>query len=217
MQEALNFKEENISILVADLSGYTALTERHGAQGAAEMIDTYLYIVKESLAGDCYLHEHTGDEVMIVSSSAQQLLVTAQNLVEASSRKTNFLQVHGGLHYGKILKHNNRFFGTTVNLASRIAATANAGTIWCSEDYINALGDKNGLNFMPKGKYSFKNITEKSDVYELIPGNRERSQVDPVCRMLVNKNTNAIPHPVDKHLFFCDEACLGIYLENNAN
>jgi len=38
--------EENIAILIADLSGYTALTETHGAASAADIIDKYIQIVE---------------------------------------------------------------------------------------------------------------------------------------------------------------------------
>jgi hypothetical protein len=61
-------KEENISILMADLYGYTALTETHGAVSAADMIDKYIYIVEDCLVGNCHLKERTGDQVMIVSA-----------------------------------------------------------------------------------------------------------------------------------------------------
>src|SRR4051812_10826293 len=96
--------EENIAILMADLSGYTALTETHGAHSAADLIDRYLEIVEECLAGDSELKERTGDEVMIISSSPDLLLATALMIIRKTSREDKFLQVHGGLHYGSILK-----------------------------------------------------------------------------------------------------------------
>ena len=215
--EASTYMEENIAILIADLAGYTALTETHGAAGAADMIDSYLDIVNSSLIGDSHLQEQTGDEVMIISTSADQLLATAQNLVEAASGKNNFLQVHGGLHYGPILKRNNRFFGTTINMAARIAGKAKPGTIWCSQDYINALQYKAHPRFQSKGKHHFKNISEANDVFELIPDNYTYYQVDPVCKMLITENEAAIQHPIEKFLFFCDQTCLDIYQRNNAN
>jgi class 3 adenylate cyclase len=62
--------EENIAVLMADLTGYTALTETHGAASAADLIDRYVEIVEDCLIGDSKLQERIGDEVMIVSSSA---------------------------------------------------------------------------------------------------------------------------------------------------
>src|SRR5689334_2755708 len=104
--------EENIAILMADLSGYTALTETHGAVSAADLIDRYLEIVEKCLLDDCHLYERTGDEVMIVSHSPDSLLVSAFNIMKATALEHNFLQVHGGLHYGKLLKRRNSYFGS---------------------------------------------------------------------------------------------------------
>ena len=118
--------EENVAILMADLAGYTALTETHGGISAAETVERYLHIVKGSIVGDCRLHEQTGDEVMIVSHSADDLLATADKILRASLFEDNFLPVHGGLHFGKALKRNRQYFGTAVNLAARITSDGSA-------------------------------------------------------------------------------------------
>lgn len=148
--------EQNIGILIADLSGYIALTETHGAATDADLIDKYLKIVQESLAGKSELHQRGGDEVMIVSTSPDHLLRTAFMLIQNCSKEHLFLQVHGGLHYGRILKRNDHYFGSPLNLTSRIAARANKVTFWCSADFVNALSQISSFKFCPKGKHSFK-------------------------------------------------------------
>ena len=114
--------EQDIAILVADLSGYTALTEAHGSLSAADLIDKYVELVNNSLVGDSYLHERVGDEVIIVSDSPDDLLSTAVVLLGNVLNEYKFLHIHGAVHYGKALKRNNSFFGTTINVASRIAS-----------------------------------------------------------------------------------------------
>src|SRR2546423_11328103 len=103
--------EQYTAILIADLSGYTALTETHGASTAADMVDKYVQIINDSLIGDSFLHQSIGDEVLIVSSSPDHLLSTTKRLMQNLSNENNFLQVHGGLHYGKLLIRNNSHFG----------------------------------------------------------------------------------------------------------
>lgn len=209
--------EQNMAILMADLSGYSALTETHGAAGAANVIDQYLDIVNDSLVGDTHLYEHTGDEVMIVSSSAEHLLSSAQKLLATTSAKKNFLQVHGGLHYGSILKHKNKLFGNTINMAARIAANANPGTIWCSEDYIAALQQQERSRFRAKGKHRFKNISTAKEVFEMVSEQAQDFWICPICKMQVSERMEAIPHPTEKEVFFCNPSCLGIYQQNNVN
>ena len=203
--------EQDIAILIADLSGYTALTETHGAITAADLIDKYIEIVNSCLVGDSHLHARVGDGVVIVSASADSLIATSIMLFQNTWGEDNFLQVHGGLHFGKILKRNNDYYGTTINLAARIAAKANPGCIWCSSEYINALNNKADFAFRPRGKHYFKNISDEIDVHELVIGIPGSYHIDPVCRMLIKERKNAIPHPDDETLLFCSQHCFDIY------
>ena len=151
--------EQNIAILVADLSGYTALTETHGALSAADLIDKYVEIVNNSLVGNSYLHERVGDEVMIVSGSPDNLLSSALVLLNNVLQQYKFLHIHGALHYGKVLKRNDSFFGSAINLTSRIASQAKPGVFLCSADFLNALTDKKACSFN-----SLARITSKMSV-----------------------------------------------------
>jgi class 3 adenylate cyclase/YHS domain-containing protein len=202
--------ESTIAILIADLSGYTALTEAHGAATAADLIEKYSEIVHKSLAGDSVLHQCTGDEVLIVSSSADHLAATAIMMMQHSTGEDNFLQVHGGMHYGKILRRNNNYFGTTINFASRIASKADPGKFWCSAEFMNALSDKSLLGFEPKGIHEFKNLSEKRELYEVKIDLAREFHIDPVCRMIINDTSKAHSHPVES-VYFCSEQCFEKY------
>lgn len=206
--------EKNIAILMADLSGYTALTETHGAVAAANLIDKYIGIVENCLIGDCHLHERTGDEIMVVSSSPDFLLATAVKIGKHTSNEENFLQVHGGLHYGKVLQRGNSYFGSSINLTSRIASKANAGRVWCSDEFVNALSDKSVFPLISKGNQVFKNVSIEKEVFELCIENKESVYIDPVCRMLILDPNNAISHPTEAGKYFCSSDCLAIYSSN---
>jgi adenylate cyclase len=198
--------------LIADLSGYTALTETHGAVTAADVVDKFHHIVQQSLVGDSKLHDRIGDEVMIVSPSPDDLLKTAAMLLQNSSGEHLFLQVHGGLHYGQVLKRNNQLFGSAINLTSRIAAKAGKGTFWCSSEFTNALSNKSEFTFLPRGKHSFKNVREETEVLELLIEHQNFFHIDPVCKMVIRKKETAIPHPTEQNTFFCSANCLDIYM-----
>jgi Adenylate cyclase, family 3 (some proteins contain HAMP domain) len=206
--------EQNLAILIADLAGYTALTETHGSSTAADTIDKYLSLVNDSLVGESMLHQCVGDEVVIVSPLPDHLICTAVMLLQKCFKEHNFLQLHGGLHYGKLLKRNDNYFGSTINIASRIAAKANKGTFWCSGEFVNALADKEEFTFLSKGKHIFKNVNEEVEVLELVIDNTITPHIDPVCRMLIHKKETAVPHPEDD-IFFCSDNCRDIYLQKS--
>jgi len=205
--------EQNIAILVADLSGYTALTETHGALSAADLIDKYVELVNNSLVGDSYLHERVGDEVMIVSDSPDNLLSTAAVLLSNVLLEYKFLHIHGALHYGKVLKRNKSFFGSAINLTSRIASQAKPGFFLCSDDFLNALADKKACSFNSLGQYNFKNVSEEKEIFEIVAGEPTNLHVDPVCRMLLNAGEKHVSHPSKADIFFCSVNCLEIYLK----
>ena len=208
--------EQNKAILIADLSGYTALTETHGSSTAADMIDKFVQIVKECLVGETELHQCVGDEVVIVSNSPDHMINTAIALMQKCSREHYFLQVHGGLHYGQILKRNNNYFGSAINLTSRIASKANTGTFWCSAQFANALSDISTFAFESKGKHRFKNVTEEHEVLELMIENIEPLNIDPICRMLIHNKESAFQHPEETNIFFCSPECLQVYIKSKS-
>lgn len=207
--------EKNVAILMADLSGYTALTETHGSVSAADLIDKYIRIAENCLAGDSKLHQRTGDEIMFIADSPDFLLATALKLASATASEENFLQVHGGLHYGKVLKRGGNFFGSALNLVSRIAANADAGTFCCSDEFVNSITDKSVCTFKSKGNYSFKNINGEKEVFEVSIEKTKTNYIDPVCRMLILNPQNAIHHPGENELYFCSAQCFKLYSENS--
>jgi adenylate cyclase len=208
--------EQEIAILIADLSGYTALTETHGATSAADLIDTYIKIVSNSLVGNSSLHERVGDEVLIISRSPDHLFSTAVMLLQNASAEHNFLQVHGALHYGTILERNNNLFGSALNITSRMASYAAAGTFLCSEEFLNALSSTPVNEAVSKGKYSFKNVSEEKEVFEIKIDKPENLYIDPVCRMIVSKETSFIAHPGEPNIFFCSQNCMEAYIKKSA-
>ncbi len=204
--------EENLAILLADLSGYTALTETHGSHAAADLIDKYIGIVESCLVGDCRIQDRTGDEVMVVSSSADSLIATAALLESKTSREDKFLRMHGGLHCGLVLGRGGNYFGAAINLTARIAAKANEGTFWCSDDFVNALSDKSLFVLNSKGSYNFKNVSQPKEVFEIGLNNKKDLLLDPVCRMQILERSKAIPGPADSGIYFCSSQCRDIYL-----
>ena len=203
--------EKNLAILIADLSGYTALTEAHGATSAADLIETFLKIVQNSLVGDSHLHQRRGDEVMIISESPENLLSTALLLLRNSAKEHNFLLLHGGLHFGPVLKRDDEYFGSVVNFTARIASKAKAGTFCCSKEFRDAIINSKLCVLEPMGTHELKNISEEKEIFQVITDQANFLTIDPVCRMLILSEQKAIPHPHEREVFFCSENCLNIY------
>ena len=160
------------------------------------------------------IQERRGDEIMFISESSESLLATALKLQANIANEENFLQVHGALHNGKVLKRADSYYGSAINLVSRIAAKAAPGTFWCSDDFIDSIGDRSVCSFMPMGSHSFKNMARKTEVYEIQVEKSHVHAIDPVCRMIIADRKNAFYSPDYAGHYFCSTQCLVMFRKN---
>ena len=209
--------EKYIAILMVDLNGYTALTDIHGAEAAAHIIDKYIRIAKQSLTGDSFLQERVGDQLMIVSDSADNLAKTAITLQKNLEQENGFLKIHSGLHYGRVLELNGHLFGSTVNLTARLMSKAGNGELICSKDFMEALKNKLLYQFIAKGIVQFKNVLGSKMIFGLLPaqGKQTGTLVDPVCKMIIGDSEKDIHlHYQGETHYFCSYDCRDIFQQN---
>ncbi len=211
--------ETNIAIMMADLSGYTAMTEVHGAHMAVDLIDKYMSIVNKSLVRSTHLHERVGDEMVIVATTAEDLAYSATFLFERAHEESRFLPLHAGMHYGPIIKKDGDYFGTTINTASRITSVAEKGRIVCSAEFAGQLPEGHPFILKNKGQFAFKNLLKKVELYEMsccIEYMSRKYVIDPVCHMLIKTPATALhfKHNEEDH-YFCSMHCLKIYKDLN--
>jgi class 3 adenylate cyclase len=211
-----NSEEMEMVFLVADLSGYTALTEAHGGESAASIVTRYFEIVEEMVQPDASLVERIGDEVLIVSESAENLIRLAINLQKAIEKEPHFPSVHVGIHAGRVFYKQGRYFGTALNLASRVAAHARGGQILCT-DHVTKIADQiKGVEYCNQGLVQFKNITEPVTVFEIVTEyeGKDINLIDPVCRMMVRKDTAPARIPYGGEIvYFCSFDCAKVFVD----
>jgi class 3 adenylate cyclase len=209
-----NINELEASFLIADLAGYTSLTETHGDLLAVKIVYRYIEIIKSCLNPESKLVERIGDEVLIMSVNPRDLLQTAVNLLNAIENEADFPSIHIGLHFGKILIREGKYFGTTLNLTSRISSHSKGGQILCSREIVELLEDQNDIDFIELGYIRFKNISHPVEVFEVkVKSSDLHIAIDPVCKMQVDKT-----HTISKvsfnnsFFYFCSQECLRLFI-----
>ena len=207
-------KNLEMAILMADLSGYTAMTEIHGPQSAFDMVNRYMELAEKSMYGSSRLLERVGDQLVIVSPSANDLAITALQLLAYCAAESNFLQVHAGLHFGRVMEKDGSYFGSAMNITSRIAAKAKDGRILGSMEFMDQANAEGNFDFRVQGKVRLKNILNPIVLVELLPSEKSLSSdraIDPVCLMAVDEGTNF--HYTHNHVthYFCDDSCLEVF------
>lgn len=191
--------------MLADLAGYTALTEAHGGASAAQLVRKYMELVDGALVGSATLFQRIGDQVVIISDSASDMLNSALRLNKMTADEHHFLSIHAGLHYGSVFMDGNSLYGSTINIAARIMNIAQRGEILCSKSFISQLPEP--ANVKSVGKYKLKNIAEECELF-LINESSQDVFIDPVCHMqidVVKSNLTAEYNKVTYH--FCSIDC----------
>ncbi len=206
----LSVTEVDVTFLIADLAGFTALTEIHGSVHAAWVVTRYVEIVRAALHPDARLAERVGDAVLIVAPGAASALRTAIDLRAATEREPLFPLLRLGVHGGPVVELNGSYFGTPLNLTARLAAHAMPGQILCTESIAAAASGLEGVEFRSLGPVSLKNILAPVSVFEVLAANRkeEMQPIDPVCQMRVDPATAASQLTHAGRVFhFCSLVC----------
>jgi adenylate cyclase len=200
----------DITFLFADLSGFTALTEVHGDQDAADVAARFHDLAASALQEGACLVKTIGDAVMIVVQSPEAAVRTAFHLATAVEAEKDFPAVRMGLHTGTAVERAGDYFGAAVNLAARVAAYSRAGQIACTEAVAATVRASELADLQPLGLVELKNVAQPVLLFELTQPHRgvPSGEVDHVCRMHLDPTLAPARLPFQGRTFyFCSFAC----------
>jgi adenylate cyclase len=143
-----------------DLSGYTALTEEHGDQVAADLATALAAIVQRTAqqhAGEAMKFQ--GDGVMLRFRDARSAVRGSLRLVDATV-PAGLPPAHVGMHTGAVIERDGDVFGRTVNLASRLSGQAGPGEVLVTMEIVEAVGDDESVRFTPLGPIELKGVAD---------------------------------------------------------
>jgi class 3 adenylate cyclase/YHS domain-containing protein len=200
------------TFVFADLAGYTALTEAHGDERAADTAAEFCRAVRAVL-GDYHAEEikTIGDALLLRVPNAGDAVHLAARIVADHGARHQSLSVRVGMHTGVAVCRDGDWFGAAVNLAARVSDLAHAGemvlTAATREEAEAALAPG---QLQPRGRRRLKNVTDPVELYALVPETdaADRLPVDPVCRMAVDPQRAerlTVYRGVEYH--FCSEGC----------
>lgn len=168
-----------------DVAGFTALTEAHGDEVAADLIEHFGALVDEALAEPGQLINVIGDAVLVSYPTPAAAVDFAMRLFARAAAEPDFPALRAGLHHGSVVERDGRMFGTTLNLAARVAAQAGGGQVLVTEAVADAVRASH-LEVERMGTFTLRNLRDPVELFRVSPRGAESSSVlDPVCRMLV--------------------------------
>jgi len=129
------------TFVFADLVGYTALTERHGDLAAARLAREFRRTMRAlSRKHGAWQVKSMGDGVMIWAPDAGEAVALAAQTVEQVGTRADLLPVRVGVHTGSAVMRGCDWYGSTVNVAARLAAEAEPNQALISAATRSAVG-----------------------------------------------------------------------------
>jgi adenylate cyclase len=195
----------------ADLAGFTALTEAHGDERAADLAGDFCQSVRELLpAGEAEVVKSIGDAVLVRSTDPIAAVRHALRIAHDIGAQHGAPVVRVGMHTGPAVERGGDWFGAAVNLAARIAGSAEGGEVLLSDASRERIGDVPDVAFQSRGERRFRNVREPVRVYAAVSEQLDDAglPIDPVCRMAVDPARTAGSLTYDgTEYHFCSLSC----------
>jgi adenylate cyclase len=165
--EAVSFAERaagtipgarDISVAFADLVGFTKLGEAVPPEELETLASRLSNLAREIVAPPVRFIKTIGDAVMFVSTDPAALLKTALNLVTAAEKYEDFPQLRVGIASGQAVSRAGDWFGSPVNVASRVTGVARPGAVLVSEATYDAIGSADGFDWSFAGVRHLKGV-----------------------------------------------------------
>jgi adenylate cyclase len=205
------------TFLFADLAGFTAMTEVHGDEVAADAVSDFCRGVRRLLPEfEAEEIKSIGDAVMVRVPEASPAVELAVRLIGEVGTRHGSLAVRVGAHTGPAVHREGDWFGAAVNLAARVAGAAERGELLMTEaTRTAAAGALTAYQVEKRPDQTFKNIAQPVTLYALTLASQPRVAnlpSDPVCRMAVDPSESEeqrTRNGVD--IYFCSTECAAVF------
>jgi class 3 adenylate cyclase len=151
-----------VTLVFTDIVDSTVLTARLGDRAWMETVRRHNDVIRETVgAHGGTVVETQGDGSMLAFSSVRRAVSCAKAIQEAVGRTfadaSPPIRVRIGVHTGDALHEADRFFGTTVNYAARVASHALGGEVLVSS-LVHDLVSDSGIKFIESRDVELKGL-----------------------------------------------------------
>src|ERR1700758_2334045 len=164
-----------ITVCFADLAGFTRLGEAIPPEDLERVASRFAELAHHVAESPVRFVKSIGDAVMLVSFDAAPLLHAVLDLVDAAA-ENDLPRLRIGVASGLAVSRTGDWFGSPVNVASRVTAEARPGTVMVAESTRDAAGNTAGFEWSPAGARRLKGV---SDEVKLFRVGRPAVAVDP--------------------------------------
>ncbi len=156
--------EIDVAVMLADVSGSTALYEQVGNVEALHRVSACLDRLREIIdAHGGQFISSKGDDVLSIFTDPNAALDVGMAMFEITSGGT--LSLHAGIDFGPVIRARDDVFGDAVNVAARLSGVATAGEVLCTQDFHDKLDRDRRAMLRFFGPRHFKGKADQCNVY----------------------------------------------------
>jgi adenylate cyclase len=151
------------AVAFADLVGFTELGETIPSEELGSVAGRLSRLAEEVIESPAKIVKEIGDAVMLVSPEPAALVETTLRLVESSDGEEGFPAIRAGIAFGPAVNRWGDWYGSTVNLASRLSERARPASVLATEGVRDAVSD--GYDWSFAGEKKLKGVAAPLRTY----------------------------------------------------
>lgn len=154
------------AILFADIVGYTNLMQQDEVLASAQLRQFQNEMESKVVANRGRIVNFYGDGALCIFDNPLEAVRCAMEL-QSIYQDTPKVPVRIGIHSGTVVFENDKVFGDSVNLASRIESMGVPGAILFSKKIRDDIKNQVDLSIVSLGDFEFKNVDEPMEIFAL--------------------------------------------------
>jgi adenylate cyclase len=166
----------HIAVAFADLVGFTRLGEEVPPEDLGQLANRLADLARDVAVPPVRFIKTIGDAVMFICTEPARLLDAVLKLVEITDGDNDFPRLRAGIASGSAVCRAGDWFGSPVNLASRVTAVARPGAVLAAESTRDELGDDAGFSWSFAGARHLKGIKGEVKLYRGRRGDSDDTQ-----------------------------------------
>jgi class 3 adenylate cyclase/phage shock protein PspC (stress-responsive transcriptional regulator)/predicted membrane protein len=164
------------TFLFVDIARFTALTEEHGDETAADLAARLRTEVEALLpTDDAAIIKTIGDAVMVRMADSAQAVAIGLRIASKMFAQPDLPAVRLGMHHGASVERLGDFYGASVNLAARVADLAGENEVLVTEPLKRAAETLHGVELEDRGEQLLRHVASPVRIYAAKPTGTTRS------------------------------------------
>jgi adenylate cyclase len=160
-----------VTVAFADLVGFTRLGEVVSPEELGQLASRLAGLARDVTAPPVRFIKTIGDAVMFVCPEPAPLLDVVLKLVEAVDTDNDFPRLRAGVSSGMAVSRAGDWFGSPVNVASRVTGVARAGTVLVADSVWEAVGESGEFSGSFAGARRLKGVKNEVKLFRIRRGN----------------------------------------------